>query len=260
MSPTYGVVGVGALGEAIVTGLVTGTTDAPSVVLSPRSSARTAALADAHSSVRVAADNQAVLDAADVVLVCLRQQDWPALADLVWRPEHVVVSTVAGVGEAELRAEVAPARNVARAVPMVPVRDHRWRTPVRPPVPEAMALFERTGGAIAVGTDEEYDAIFTGLGTVAPFFDYLATIEGFLVSHGLDSQDARSLLSGAFAEIGAELGTADEPDFEAMLRQHATPGGGNEQLATLMRDAGVLDATRRSLDEVFRRQTGMDAQ
>lgn len=256
MSPTYGVLGVGALGHAVVTGLVDGVTDPPVVVVSPRGTERSTALSRAHPTVEVAADNQGVVDAADVVLVCLREGDAPGLADLEWRPDQVVVSAVAGLDEPALRALVAPVERVARAVPMVAVATRAWATPVRPPLPEALALFERTGGAIAVDSDEEYDAIFTGLGTVAPFFSYLGVVADFLVAHGTAPADARTLLARAFAGIGAQLAAAESPDFDVLVREHATPGGGNEQLNTLIREAGVHDATRAALDEVFHRQTG----
>lgn len=253
----YGVLGVGSLGRAVVTGLMSDAGDPARVVLSPRGAQTSAELAAAHASVSVADDNQGVLDAADVVLVFLRAADAPLLADLSWREDHVVVSAVAGLPEAALRDAVAPARQVARAVPMVGVADRAWATPVRPPLPEAMALFERSGGAIAVQTDEQFDAIYTGLGTVAPFFEYLATIERFLTDRGLPSADARRLLAASFSTVGDQL-AAEGADFAAMVAAHAPPGGGNEQLTTLMREAGVFEATRRSLDDVYRRQTGRD--
>lgn len=252
---TYGVLGVGSLGHAVVTGLLRDVVDPPPVVLSPRGADRARELARAFPSVSVAPDNQAVVDAADVVVVCLRAADSSLLADLDWRSDPVVVSSVAGLAPQDLGAAVAPATRVARAVPMVGVADRAWATPVRPPVPEAMALFTRTGGAIAVETDEQLDAICTGLGTVAPFFAYLAAIEEFLTGHGLPSDDARRLLAASFATVGGQL-EAEGADFEAMVAAHAPPGGGNEQLTTLMREHGVFEATRRSLDEVYRRQTG----
>lgn len=254
---TYGVLGVGSLGHAIVTGLVRDADDPPRVVLSPRGARRADELGSTYSSVSVAPDNQAVVDAADVVVVCLRAADAGLLPDLAWREEQVVVSAVAGLDADGLRDAVAPARHVARAVPMVGVADRTWATPVRPPLPEAMALFERTGGAVPIETDELFDAIYTGLGTVAPFFEYLAAIEGFLTDHGLPVDDARRLLAASFSTVGDQL-AAEGADFEAMVAAHAPPGGGNEQLTTLMRDAGVFEATRRSLDEVHRRQTARD--
>jgi len=60
----YGVLGVGALATAIVTGLCEGVAEPPAVVLSPRNARAAAALAARHATVAVATDNQAVLDGA----------------------------------------------------------------------------------------------------------------------------------------------------------------------------------------------------
>jgi hypothetical protein len=41
-----------------------------------------------------------------------------------------------------------------------------------------------------------------------------------------------------------------------MVKEHAPPGGGNEQLTNLMREAGVFEGMARSVEEVHRRLTG----
>ena len=93
---TYGLLGVGSIASAIVVGLCDGVPDAPPVVLSPRNAARSSGLATRFPSVRVAADNQAVVDACDVVVVCLlpAQAD-EVLAGLRFRAGQAVVSAVA---------------------------------------------------------------------------------------------------------------------------------------------------------------------
>ena len=82
---TYGILGVGSLAGFVVQGLCDDVADPPAVVLSPRNAETSAALAAAYPSVAVAADNQAVLDASDVVLVLLRRQHSDALLDLADR-------------------------------------------------------------------------------------------------------------------------------------------------------------------------------
>jgi pyrroline-5-carboxylate reductase len=69
---TYGIIGVGAIGAAIVTGLCEGAQDAPSVVLSPRNASRAADLASRFRAVTLAKTNQDVIDGASVVLLCIR--------------------------------------------------------------------------------------------------------------------------------------------------------------------------------------------
>ena len=85
----YGVIGVGSIAAAMVVGWCDGVVDAPEVVLSPRNAERSAELAARFDSVRVATDNQAVVDAADVVVVCLLPGNAvEVLSGLRFRPDQ----------------------------------------------------------------------------------------------------------------------------------------------------------------------------
>ena len=251
---TYGVLGVGSLASFIVTGLCDGVEDPPAVVLSPRNADTASALAARFATVTVAEDNQAVLDAADVVLVLLRRQHADALLDLAWRPEHVVVSAVAGLPVHRLAEMVVPAREVCRAVAMPAVASRSSRTPLHPPVPAAVELLERLGGAMPVDDGEVFEAIYTSMGTFAPFFEYLRVITGFLVDRGMPTADAEELISRTFVDVARPL-SREHPDLAEMVAEYAPPGGGNEQLTNLMREEGVFDGMARALDEVHRRLT-----
>jgi pyrroline-5-carboxylate reductase len=251
----YGVLGVGALASAIVTGLCEGVADPPTIVLSPRNAQASAALASRYPSVSIAADNQAVLDSVEVVIVCLRRAHAVLLGDLTWRPQHVVVSSIAGVPLTRLVELVAPAGEVARAVPMPAVATRSSRTPVHPPLPRALDVFERLGGTMPIGNGVQFEAIFTAMGTVAPFFEYLRVLADFLVDHGLPSRDAQQVVAATFTGLLEQLATQESPDFAEMVKEHAPPGGGNEQLTNLMREQGVFDAMARSVEEVHRRLT-----
>ena len=251
---TYGVLGVGSLATFVVTGLCEGVDDPPEMVLSPRNSEVSGRLAASYPSVAVAGDNQAVLDASDVVMVFLRRQDCDALLDLAWRPEHVVVSAVAGLPVSRLAEMVAPAREVARAVAMPAVATRSVPTPVHPPVPAALELFELLGGTMPIEDGEVFEAIYTSMGTFAPFFEYLRVLTGFLTDHGLPAEDAQRLVATTFADVARPL-SRREPDLAEMVREYAPPGGGNEQLTNLMRDNGVFEGMRRALDEVHVRLT-----
>jgi pyrroline-5-carboxylate reductase len=255
----YGVLGVGALASAIVTGLCEGIADPPRILLSPRNQDTSAELATRFPTVEVAADNQAVLDRSALVIVTLRRVHADLLGDLTWRADHVVVSATAGLPLTDLTGMVAPAGRVARAVPMPAVATRSSRTPVHPPLAPVLELFEGLGGTMPIDDGDEFDAIFTAMGTVAPFFEYLRVLSDFLVGHGLASPDANQIVAGVFTGLLDQLGTQESPDFGELVKEHATPGGGNEQLTGLMRGAGVFDEMTRAVDEVHRRLTGSGA-
>lgn len=248
-------IGVGSLATAIVTGLCDGVDAPPTVLLSPRSADRAAELAARFPSVRVAADNQAVLDGSGTVLVCLRQAHGEVVGDLTWRPDHVVVSAVAGLSLARLADLAAPAAQVARVVPMPAVARRASATPVHPPLPPVVALFDGLGGTLPVEDGDQFDAIFTALGTVAPFFDYLGVLAGFLTDHGLRAAAAQRLVADTFAGVLAPLAELEGADFAELAKEYAPPGGGNAQLNALLHEAGVFAATRRALETVHGRLT-----
>jgi pyrroline-5-carboxylate reductase len=250
---TYGVLGVGSIAAAIVAGLCDGVADPPEVVLSPRNTVRSADLAERYATVRVAEDNQAVVDAADVVVVCLLPDNAAeVLAGLRFRPGQGVVSAVAGIPVAHLGELVAPATEVSRSVPLPAVTTRESVTPVHPGGPAAEELFARLGGSMAVEDEMAFESIAAASATVAAYFGYLGAIAGWLGSRGIPEDGARRYVAATFAALAGELGAPD-PDFSALANAHATPGGLNEQFARDLGAAGVYDAVRAGLDAVLAR-------
>ena len=70
---SVGFLGIGAIAAAMIDALMSGpNASVINVVVSPRSAARSAELASRHRRVRVAPDNQSVVDAADIVVLSVQ--------------------------------------------------------------------------------------------------------------------------------------------------------------------------------------------
>lgn len=246
-SPRYGVIGVGSIAAAIVTGLCA--QDAPDIVLSPRNAETAAGLAARFGTVTVVPDNQAVVDGCDVVLVTLLPGQVEAvLAELEFAPRHAVISIVAGVSLDDLRRWVAPATRVTRSVPLPAVARREGRTPVYPPLPEAMTLYDELGGAIGVEDATTYEALTASSATVAAHFAFLGAISDWLVAQGLSEEDARGYVAATFRGVSESLRGA--VDFDELIAEVATPGGLNEQF---VRDLGLPPRVSAALDGVLER-------
>ena len=248
---TYGVLGVGSIAEAIVTGLCAEVGDPPPIVLSPRGAATSARLAARFPSTRVGPDNQAVLDASDVVLVCLPVAGADVLGELTWRPEHVVVSATAALGMPRLLELVAPAATACRCVPMPPVADRAGLTAVHPPLEAARLIFDRLGGTLEVADVAAYESLSATSATLAGFFEYLATQVSWLQQQGLSAGDARRYVAATYAGALGQLSGGG--DFADLAAEYATPGGVNEQVARDLREAGAFEALGRALDRAHER-------
>jgi pyrroline-5-carboxylate reductase len=252
---TYGIVGVGAIGAAIVTGLCEGVQDAPTVVLSPRNASRAADLASRFRTVRIAKTNQDVIDGASVVLMCIRPQEARSvLAGLKFSSEQAVVSMVAGISITTLQQLVAPAQSIARAIPLPAVAARAGATPIYPPNAAAKTLFDRLGCSIEIPNEVALEATSASTATVSAHFAYLNAICRWLVVQGVAETAARRQVAATFAGLAGQL-QDEAPDFAELARDHATRGGINEQFLGVLEQARVFDTVSTGLDRVLDRLT-----
>ncbi|HEV8331849.1 MAG TPA: NAD(P)-binding domain-containing protein [Steroidobacteraceae bacterium] len=256
---TYGIVGVGAIATAIVTGLCERVPDAQRIVLSPRNAERVADLASRFPTVRVARSNQEVIDESSVVLLCLRPQDARSvLPDLKFSAHQEIVSAMAGIQIATLRELVAPAQNIARVIPLPSVATREGATPVFPPTAAAKALFDQLGTAIEIPNERAFEATSASTATIAAHFAYLNAICRWLIAQGVSEMAARQQVAATFAGLAPQL-RGHVADFAEGARDHATPGGTNEQFLGILEQARVFDAVETGLNRVLERLAGRSA-
>jgi Pyrroline-5-carboxylate reductase len=252
---TYGIIGVGAIGSAIVTGLCEGVQNTPQILLSPRNAGRATELASRFPTVRIAQSNQDVVDGSSVVLLCIRPQEAKSvLAALKFRAELSIVSMMAGITIETLQELVAPAKNIARAIPLPAVAAREGATPIFPPTAAAKALFDRLGSAIEIPDLVAFEATSASTATMAAHFAYLEAICRWLVAQGVSEEAARRQVAATFAGLAAPL-RGKAPDFAELARDHATRGGINEQFLGVLEQARVFDAVDTGLDRVLQRLT-----
>src|SRR3546814_18499581 len=118
--PRLGLIGTGTIAAAIVEGLALSGNEP--ILLSPRNADIAADLASRFSHVGVASDNQAVIDASDLVILAVR----PPLADAVlgplrFRPDHRLLSLIATSPISRVRESSAPPAHVFCQVTLPPL-------------------------------------------------------------------------------------------------------------------------------------------
>jgi pyrroline-5-carboxylate reductase len=252
--PIYGIIGVGAIATAIVDGLCA-EGDVPAICLSPRNATRAAALAERHSSVRICADNQAVLAQASIVLLCVRPQDAAqVLGGLAFRADQTIISVMAGLSIAQLAPMVAPATDICRTIPLIAVAVRKGITPVYPQNPTAKAIFDRLGGALELADEASFDALSAASGTVAAYFSYLGAISDWVAAQGIPAAAADRYVASIFAGLGDSLNSGER--LSHLARDHATPGGINEMFNAHLRESGLIDDVTTGLDRVLDRLSG----
>jgi pyrroline-5-carboxylate reductase len=235
-----GFLGTGHITSAIVTGL--GSSE-HRIWLSPRNAEIAADLARRFPKVIVASSNQDVLDESEVILVALPPTTAPGIiADLRFRADHQIISVISGFPMKDIAAVVAPATVITRAVPLPSVAERAGPTAIHPPNATVAALFDSMGAAIPVEREDEFEAFCAVTAAIASHLTFAETVASWLARHGVPEVTARTYIATMFR--GA-----------THAKEHATPGGINEQLLRDLTQHGLFEHLSAGLDAVLRRIT-----
>lgn len=248
---TLGFVGTGTIAAAMIEGL-----GGKDVLLSPRGADVAAALAARFPDVRVATSNQAVVDGCETVVLAVRPQvAEEVIRALRFRPGQRVISVIAATGIDTIKGWTGLDLPVVRTIPLPFVADRRGVTPVFPPDPEVMALFDRLGTAIPCATIEEFDLLAVGSAIMGSYFGILDTVQGWLEAQGLPELTARAYLGGLVSCLGT-VAEASPASFDTLREEYSTKGGLNEQVFRVFSEMGGPGALTGGLDSVLARVTG----
>jgi len=248
---TLGFIGTGTMAAAMVEGL-----GGEDILLSPRGAEVAAGLAQRFPGVRIAANNQSVIDGSDMVVLAVRPQVAEAvIRPLNFRPGQTVVSVIAATRIASLRDWIGLDLPIIRAIPLPFAATRASVTPIFPPDAEVTALFNRLGTALPCATIAEFDLLAVGSALMGSYFGILETAQGWLVAQGLDDSAARTYLAGLFANLG-QVAQTSPADFATLRSEHSTPGGLNEQIFRDFTAGGGTAALTFALDRVLERVRG----
>lgn len=242
----------------MVNGLSSGGANDYRISVSPRNADRAQELARRFPSVTMASSNQEVLDGSEVVVLAVK----PAVArevisQLRFRPEHHVVSVVAGFPLRIVCALAAPATRVTRAVPLPSVAERIGPTAIYPGDSVITGLFTELGVAIPVESEGILEALSVATGTISSYFAFLESISSWLTKQGVPDLQAREYMARVFQGSIHMHSREPQRSFQSFSEEHQTAGGINEQVLNYLRRQGVFDALPGALDAVFQRVRSM---
>lgn len=238
---TLGIIGVGHLGNYLVTGIRRGGWTDP-IVLSPRNAEVVARLAKDHNA-KVLPDNRSVAEAADLIILATP----PAVAlevvsQLPLRREHVLISVIMGLAIDRLKEHAPTAGAIVRALPLSSAEVAASPTLIFPAHRDVESLFRCCGTPVPLPNEDALDigaALFCAYGSVLALVNVLAAAG---VSVGLPPDTARALV--ARLTEGAARTAAEKVDIELdrLADQCAPPGSFTRRFRDQLENDAALAA------------------
>lgn len=237
------------MAEAIARGAITRGVVEASLMIAADPSAQRLAVFQSFG-VESATDNAGLVNAANTILLAVKPQTLPTLADALAGIDierHVVVSIMAGASCAKIEEAIDKPARVVRVMPNTPLMVGRGMAGVamgpnaRPGDDElAMRLFGACGEAIRV-EESALDAVTAVSGSGPAYVFYLAeAMQAAAAELGL-SDNARLLVNQTILGSAELLSQSD--DTPAELRRKVTSPGGTTEAAINHLDQNTVKDT-----------------
>lgn len=199
MKPTIGVIGTGDFATYLIAALRKGGHDGR-ILLSPYSRKKAEALAERHAC-EVAADEERMLAESDWIVLAVRPEQLDAaLAKLSLLPRHVVISAVAGMTIAQLRATLGEDNPVIRIMPASYIDTVSGGViPMFPSSADVEAVLTAGGTVVTFDTEQQFELSLVGACLSGWIYRFVGTLEAWFVERGLSQAQARLMVAGNVA-------------------------------------------------------------
>ena len=226
-----GVLGVGTIAQALIRGFCTEKESAEQLhfYLSPRNAQRAAALAEEFpEQITVCGDNQAVVDAAEwVMLTVLPRDAETVLAPLTFRPEQKILTIMSDHPVERVLSWTGPVEKIVRMVPLPFAAMHIGPIAIYPEDAEIRTMFEPLGSVIAVEQQNELSVISAQTAIMSAFYYLIHETTEWGVGKGLPREASLNYMTSFFEALAIKARQAENGDVYA-LAYEMTPGGLNE--------------------------------
>lgn len=249
--PRIGVIGTGAIAEALLIGMIEHCRCSGPIRVSLRNEQRSSRLADRFENVVIDQSNQSIVDQADMIIFAvLPDQAAAVLNDLTFRDDQTLINLVAGFPVAELRQIVSPLSRVHRLIPLPPVEFGLGPLPLFPPCEEIARLFSGCGKVIQVEDESAFAGFAAVSGLMATHHRLTATVTQWVASRGVSAENAAAYTSHMFHALTHLESTASAADLQGLARECVTRGGLNELALDQLEELQWFDQVVERLDNI----------
>jgi pyrroline-5-carboxylate reductase len=242
-----GFIGAGTITDAVVQGLHAAGNTKHDIHLSPRSEARSRALAARYERVIREDSNEAVVAKSDIVFLAVRPQQMPELVGLRFRAEQTVVSFLAGTPIDQLRPFVAPAPRLVRVLPLPCIGLGQGPILMMPSDPTVEAMFGKLGDLIVLTDEANFASVSAITGLMSSHFELQNVALDWLKTQEVPDGQAALYVRSFFAGLGTIGLAAGRAGQSIDVAGYETRGGLNEACRIQLSRAGWFGQVNEAL-------------
>ena len=251
--PTIGILGVGVIGSALVRGFATAQPEYPLVLSSLDKENMTALYASFPERVRLASNNQQLLDEADWVILALPPaKGKTVLQELSFRPNHKVINLLADKSLTQIAAWIGSTALLAHMVPLPFIAQHIGPIVIYPFSDDLYQLMAPLGEVIVAQNPHEVHVFQAITALMAPFDTLLDGIVQWAGKQGVEEMLAKAYTAAFFGAICQQVASVPTGRLHELTNE-MTPGGLNALAKEYIQMNSAFSPWVEALDPVMAR-------
>ncbi len=248
-----GILGVGTIAEAVVRAMCARPGNSDEFILSPRSASRSTRLAEEFDNCRRVESNQAVVDAADIVVLSMRPQELDeALDGLTFREDQVIASFIAALPPSQVAELTAPATRACQLIPLPAIEMHKGPLVICPAIPEVLEAFNGLGDLVVLDDESRIRVLSCASAIMSTYYEAQNRVIGWIADQGIAPETASLYIRSELEGLAAVGKSTPEDRRDDLPAEHQTPGGLNERVRAGLLEQGWFDALIGQIDGIYR--------
>lgn len=221
-----GILGVGVIGSAIISGFCLDGDDEHQLFISPRSEHISKTLQEKYTQVTRCENNQDLVDKSDIVIISiLPKVGLEVISNLKFRSNQHVINLMSDKTLDEIKTAIGETETLVHMVPLSFISKRKGPIAIYPSSEFVLNLFQKLGHIIQVDDAKKIESIAAITGLMTSYYKLINDITNWGSENGLTHNESKEYTTHFFEALSKHAGQSDLD----RLSTEMTPGGINEK-------------------------------
>jgi pyrroline-5-carboxylate reductase len=249
-----GFIGTGKIASSVIIGICKSKIKYKQIIISYRNKKTSLSLKKKFKRIIISKTNQEIIDKSDWIFLSVTPTvGEKIIKDLKFRSNQKVISFISTITLSQLKKMIKKKIDIVRAIPLPPISMKEGPVPICPPNKKVKAFFDKLGSTVEIKNEKLSINFWSTSGLMAPYYNMLDTISGWLNKKGVKKLDAQKYVTSLFLALSKDAVINSTKDLKLLIKESQTPKGLNEQGLNEMIKKDVYKSVASTLDSIHKR-------
>ena len=249
-----GFIGTGQIAKAVIKGILVSNIKYSKIFISKRNSKISSQLSRNSKKITIIKNNQDIINKSDWVFLAVTPKVGnKIIKKLSFKKKQIIVSFISTIKMLDLKRYIKVKATIVRAIPLPPISLRKGPVPIFHPNKKVKNFFDKLGTTIEIKNENSSLNFWATSSVMAPFYELLKTLSKWLISKGINKNDAQKYITSLFLALSEDAVVNSKKDLKILVKNSQTPKGLNEQSLNELKKRGFYKLFNKTTNSILKR-------